>query len=138
MGSIANQRPAPLNLGSGGSRGVMTQMHETRPLGAAGFGNSSLHCERDDREVIQNGPARQAEIRDPRAVREARLWLIREELYGDFDEIRIFGERGLRALEVENDLDMGRAFDQAVKHFRAVAANLKDLVVALEERRRAC
>ena len=58
-----------------------------------------------------------------------RLWLIREELYGDFDEIRIFGERGLRALEVENDLDMGRAFDQAVKHFRAVAANLKALIL---------
>jgi hypothetical protein len=63
------------------------------------------------------------------AVREALLWLIREELYGDFDEIRIFGERGLRALEVENDLDMGRAFDQAVKHFRAVAANLKALIL---------
>src|SRR5437016_1218501 len=61
MGSIANRRPAPLNLGSGGSRAVMTQMHETRPFGAAGLWNSSLHCERDDSENIQHRPARQAQ-----------------------------------------------------------------------------
>ena len=61
MGSIANQRPAPLNLGSGGSRAIMTQMHETRPFGAAGLWNSSLHCEPDDPENIQHRPARQAQ-----------------------------------------------------------------------------
>ena len=55
--------------------------------------------------------------------------LIREDLYCDLDEIRTFAERGLRALEVENDLDLGRALDQWVKHFRAVAANLKALVL---------
>jgi hypothetical protein len=55
--------------------------------------------------------------------------MIREELYGDLEEIRIFVERGMRALEVENDLDLGRAFDQSVKHFRAVAANLKELIL---------
>jgi len=32
----------------------MTQMHETRPLGAAGFGNSSLFCRCDNPE---NGPS---------------------------------------------------------------------------------
>jgi hypothetical protein len=71
----------------------------------------------------------QAEKRNPLAVREARLWIIREELYGDLDEIRIFAERGMRALEVENDLDLGRTFDQSVKHFLAVAANLKELIL---------
>src|SRR5580704_6359194 len=71
----------------------------------------------------------QAEKRNPLAVKQTRLWLIREELYGDLDEIRIYAQRGLRALEVENDLDLGRAFDQSIKHFRAVAANLKALVL---------
>lgn len=71
-------------------------------------------------------PANQA----PRAtVFDARLLLIREELYGELEEIAIFAERGMRALEVENDLDLGRAFDQAVKHFRAVAANLEALIL---------
>jgi hypothetical protein len=31
-----------------------------------------------------------------------------------------------------------QAFDSSVKHFCAVAANLKDLAVAVEERRRTC
>ena len=39
----------------------MTQMHETRPFGAAGPWNSSLHCEPDDPENIQHRPARQAQ-----------------------------------------------------------------------------
>jgi hypothetical protein len=78
--------------------------------------------------IPNEAPAR-AEKRNPLAVKQTRLWLIREDLYGDLDEIRIFAERGLRALEVENDLDLGRAFDRSVKHFRAVAANLKALVL---------
>jgi hypothetical protein len=67
--------------------------------------------------------------RNPQAVKEARLSLIREELFGDLDEIRIFAERGLVALDVENDLDLGRSFDQSVKHFLAVAENLRDLII---------
>ena len=39
----------------------MTQMHETRPFGAAGLWNSSLHCESDDHKNIQHRPARQAQ-----------------------------------------------------------------------------
>lgn len=76
------------------------------------------------------GPASISNQRSPDAVGEARLGLIRVDIYGDLDEIRIFAEQGLRALEVGNDLDLGRAFDQSVKHFRAVAANLKALVLA--------
>jgi hypothetical protein len=78
---------------------------------------------------IPNEAQAQAEKRNPLAVTQTRLWLIREDLYGDLDETRTFAERGLRALEVENDLDLGRAFDQSVKHFRAVAADLKALVL---------
>lgn len=91
--------------------------------------NSSSFSGDDSQILSQKLPATQAPKRDPIAVREARLRLIREELYGDLDEIRIFAERGLRALEVENDLDLGRAFDQSVKHFRAVTANLKALIL---------
>jgi hypothetical protein len=106
----------------------MTQTCETPP-GMAGFADSSFPGG-NIRESAPNSAPNQAEIlRDPAAVREARLWLIREDLYGDLDEIRIFAERGLRALEVENDLDLGRAFDRSVKHFSAVAANLKALVL---------
>lgn len=47
-------------------------------------------------------------------------------------------DRGMRAIECGNDLDLSRAFDSSVKHFCAVAANLKDLAVAVEERRRTC
>jgi hypothetical protein len=98
------------------------------PAGGAG---GSLECQLlagvEVQEINKNRPEVQA--RNPIAVRETRLWMIREELYGDLDEIRIYAERSLRALEVENDLDLGRAFDQSVKHFRAVAANLKALVL---------
>jgi hypothetical protein len=78
---------------------------------------------------IPNEAPAQAEKCNPLAVKQTRLWLIREDLYGDLDEIRILAERGLRAFEVENDLDLGRAFDQSVKYFRAVAAKLKALVL---------
>lgn len=69
-----------------------------------------------------------AEKRNPLAVKQTRLWIIREGLYGDLDEIRIYAERGLVALDVGNDLDLGRAFDQSVKHFLAVAENLRELI----------
>jgi hypothetical protein len=106
----------------------MTQTCETPP-GMAGLADSSFPGG-NIRESAPNSAPNQAEIlRDPAAVREARLWLIREDLYGDLDEIRIYAERGLKALAVENDLDLGRAFDQSIKHFRAVAANLKALVL---------
>jgi hypothetical protein len=39
----------------------MTHICETRPFGAAGLWNSSLHFERDDPENIQHPPARQAQ-----------------------------------------------------------------------------
>jgi hypothetical protein len=94
------------------------------PLELSSYGGVDLQAN------IPNEAPAQAGKRNPLAVKQTRLWLIREELYGDLDEIRIYAERGLRALEVENDLDLGRAFDQSVKHFRAVAANLKALVLA--------
>ena len=93
------------------------------PLKTSSLGSVNLQAN------IPNQVPAQAEKRNPLAVKQTRLWLIREDLYGDLDEIRTFAERGLRAFEVENDLDLGRAFDQSVKHFRAVAANLKALVL---------
>jgi hypothetical protein len=115
----------------------MAAQNEARPLGAAELEIVSVLSGNDTQitspnPVTAQDPSGSASIgsqRNPRAVLEARLGLIRDELYGDLDEIRILAERGLRALEVGNDLDLGRAFDQSVKHFRAVAANLKALVL---------
>ena len=94
-------------------------------------GPLELSCgEADNPKIVPNFVPDQAEFsRDPHRVQEARLGLIREELYGSLDEIRIFAERGLVALDVGNDLDLGRAFDQSVKYFLAVAENLKELIL---------
>jgi hypothetical protein len=108
----------------------MTYAREAPPRwgDAAGLvGSISLAA--DPSKIAPNPQKDQAQIsRNPRAVREARLWLIREDLYASIDEIRIFAERGLAAIDIENDLDLGRAFDQSVKHFLAVAENLKELI----------
>jgi hypothetical protein len=102
-----------------------------------GSGNTSFPGGNDTSSIALRTAPKQAEIlrlphwgvaEAPAAISEARLCLIREELYGGLDEIRIFAERGLRAIEVENDLDLGRAFEQSVKHFLAVAENLKELI----------
>jgi hypothetical protein len=64
--------------------------------------------------------APQADFRNPRPVIETRLWPIRRAISDNLDEIRVFAEGGMLAVEVEI-LDLGRAFDQVVKHFRSVA-----------------
>jgi hypothetical protein len=96
---------------------------EGDPLELSSLGGVDLQV------IIPNEAQAQAKKRNPLAVKQTRLWMIREELFGELDEIRIYAERGLRALEVENDLDLGHAFDQSFKHFRAVAANLKALLL---------
>lgn len=106
----------------------MAKTSETPP-GMAGLADSSFPGGNVRESAPNSAPNQVNLLRNPAAVMEARLWMIREELYGDLDEIRIFAERGMRALEVENDLDLGRAFDQSIKHLRAAAANLKELIL---------
>jgi hypothetical protein len=58
--------------------------------GAAGL-DKTFPSRNDNRDTAPQLAPNHAEIlRNPRAVREARLWLIREDLYGDLDEIRIY------------------------------------------------
>jgi hypothetical protein len=116
----------------------MPRTNERPPPGVEAVPEFCHATQLDDPRIAPSATPPQAEILrferpPPDATAEARLGLIREELYGSMDEIRLFAERGLRALEVENDLDLGRAFDQSVKHFVAVAENLQELIAVKTE-----
>jgi hypothetical protein len=61
-------------------------------------------------------------------IAQARASLIREALADDYGRLVLFAESGLFALDVENDHDVVRMFDQLAKVVLSAADNVAELI----------
>jgi len=104
----------------------MPQKCETQP-GQAGLAHSSLLDSLDNRENAKNSSPVQDISRDPAAVREARLELIREAIYENLSGCRLFIETAQLLIEARDDAGMAHAISMGGHHYRAAVVTAKEL-----------
>jgi hypothetical protein len=103
----------------------MTQTCETPP-GMAGLAKSVPGG--NTRETGPNSVPNQAEIlRNPRAVREAKLELLREAIFENLGAVSHFAETARLLIEVRDDAGMAHSVKMGAHHYRAAAATVNEL-----------
>jgi hypothetical protein len=116
----------------------MTQTSERAPSEPGALGNASILCGNDTQITSPNPIAAQgqsgcASISDSRAVRDARLVLIREAIFENLGGVRLFVETAQLLIEARDDTGMAHAVRMGAHHYRAAIQLVKDISVLKAE-----
>jgi hypothetical protein len=101
-----------------------------RPSPGEGDGPGISSCLEniDSSENSQIERPAQAEIlRNPRAVREAKLELLREAIFENLGAVSLFAETAKLLIEARDDAGMAHSVKMGAHHFRAAAATVNEL-----------
>ena len=107
---------------------------ENPALGAAaGLRDASLQGSLDNPETIKSKPTTQGTSRNPVAVREARLELIREAIFENLGGARLFIETAQLLIDARDDTGMAHAVKMGAHHYRAAVLLAKDIAALKAE-----
>jgi hypothetical protein len=112
----------------------MTQTCEGQPPGERGGpGNSSCLEGIDSSAIAPKTAPSQAEIsRNPRAVREAKLELLREAIFENLGAVSLFAETAKLLIEARDDAGMAHSVKMGAHHYRAAVVTANELAAFKE------
>ncbi len=103
-------------------------MHAKNPAAGGAAGLSESVCLSADLQVnIPNEAPAQAEKRNPRAVREARLELLREAIFENLGAVSLFAETAKLLIEARDDAGMAHSVKMGAHHYRAAVVTANEL-----------
>jgi hypothetical protein len=119
----------------------MTQTSERAPSEPGALGNVSVLSGNDTQITSPNPVAAQGQSgftsisdqRNSRAVRDARLVLIREAIFENLRGVRLFVETAQLLIEARDDTGMAHAVRMGAHHYRAAIQLVKDISAVTAE-----
>src|ERR1700719_3025688 len=113
----------------------MTQTSERGASETGALGNVSVLCGNDTQITSpnpvpaqgQNGSTSISDQRNSRAVRDARLVLIRESIFENLRGVRLFVETAQLLIEARDDTGMAHSVRMGAHHYREAIQLVKDI-----------
>lgn len=110
----------------------MAQTCEGPPRGGSADGPGKSSCLEgiDSSPIAPKTAPSQAEIsRDPRAVREAKLELLREAIFENLGAVSLFAETAKLLIEARDDAGMAHSVKMGALRYRAAVVTVNELAV---------